>query len=435
MSNQKLRPLPSFARGLAETRALRKETGKANAKAMHVTPQGFNLGAWQCKFKRYFHRGRLNRSQIEQLKDLGFNFSIQSSSRDIFARGLKEFLAYKREHKTNLIPGRYISPSGFRLGLWQHRIRYRYKLGRLSRESLRLLNSAGFRWRGDRSQYCFTRSLEATIRYKETFGKANAPSSYITLEGFRLGEWQSKMRKFRSRHRLSRQRIKDLSRLGFVWKNPSLREKFERGILATTRFKKTFGQANALSSYRTPEGFRLGEWQWRQRIKHLKRKLREEEIKKLKAVGYDFALSPPDHFKRGFTETLKIKEKTGNANVIRSFVTRDGYKLGRWQSYMRCNYQAGRLAKDKIRRLERTGFIWNLLEHSFERGFQETIRYRKLHGTPNCPALYTTPDGYRLGQWQTRIKTNRKKQILTSAQVRRLEAIGFRWQLRTSRVH
>src|SRR5207247_9279542 len=101
-------------------------------------------------------------------------------------------------------------------------------------------------------------------------------------------------------------------------------------------------------------------------------------------------------FERGFQETVNCKVMTGNANVLREYKTPDGFKLGRWQSQQRYAYQKGCLPKEHIQRLSKIGFVWHLIKESYRRGIEETRKYKKEHGTANCPAVYVTLEGYRL---------------------------------------
>jgi hypothetical protein len=164
----------------------------------------------------------------------------------------------------------------------------------------------------------------------------------------------------------------------------------------------------------------------------MKRKYRDKELslertKSLEDLGFNFAFRPLNSLEKGIEETLKVKEKTGNPNIVRLYKTKAGFKLGRWQAFVRCKYQAGTLAKDIIRRLERIGFAWNLQDQAFQRGYRETLEYLKFHKTANCPQAYVTPEGYSLGMWQASRKAKYKKGLLSPDKIEKLNAIGFKW--------
>src|SRR3989304_2401645 len=62
-----------------------------------------------------------------------------------------------------------------------------------------------------------------------------------------------------------------------------------------------------------------------------------------------------------------------------------------------------RQCEDELRStLEFIDFVWGeSIEESFNKGFEETLRYKNQHGTANAPSNYKTPDGFNLGHWQT----------------------------------
>ena len=49
------------------------------------------------------------------------------------------------------------------------------------------------------------------------------------------------------------------------------------------------------------------------------------------------------------------------------------------------NYKKGKLSPDRIKRLEDIGFTWDMFDEQFEKGFQETLKYKKSTGNPNAP--------------------------------------------------
>jgi len=49
--------------------------------------------------------------------------------------------------------------------------------------------------------------------------------------------------------------------------------------------------------------------------------------------------------------------------------------------------------------------------------------------SPNTPHNYKTPEGYMLNSWQRGQRQNYKKNKLTPDRIKRLEAIGFTWDI------
>ena len=265
-----------------------------------------------------------------------------------------------------------------------------------------------------------------TIRYKEQTGDANAPNSYKTSEGYRLGGWQAKQRQHHKNGTISGERVKKLEEIGFMWR--PFEEAFQKGIQETLRYKKQHsGNPNAPIYFKTSRGYKLGQWQFSIRQRYKKGRLSSDNIQKIEEIG--FLWNPYERdFEDGFQATLKYKEaNSGNANAPTKYVTTEGFKLGSWQDSQRQFYKKGKINRDRINRLEKIGFKWNLIEEAFEEGFIETIRYKEQFGTPNAPRSYKTVEGYMLGGWHGMLRQLYKKGNLPSDRIRRLEEIGFIW--------
>ena len=125
---------------------------------------------------------------------------------------------------------------------------------------------------------------------------------------------------------------------------------------------------------------------------------------------------------------IKYKQQHGDANAQSTYKTPDGFNLGRWQGHQRTNFKNGTLEPDRIKKLEEIGFVWDQLEESFNKGFEETLRYKKQHGTANTPRRYKTPEGFNLGIWQSNQRKNFKTGKLEQDRIKKLEEIGFVWR-------
>jgi hypothetical protein len=194
----------------------------------------------------------------------------------------------------------------------------------------------------------------------------------------------------------------------------------------TIRYKNEFADPHAPVSYKTPEGFLLGQWQAAQKRDYNKGKLSPDRIARLEKIG--FIWNPhEEQFEKGFQETLLYKERTGNPNAPAPYKTLEGYRLGNWQSSQRDKCRKRKLSPDRIRRLEKIGFTWEITEDQFERGFQETLLYKERTGNPNAPDRYKTPEGYTLGSWQRHQMINYIKGMISPNRIKRLEDIGFIW--------
>ena len=398
-----------------------KETfGTPNVAALFKTPDGYTLGNWQQFQKQLYVRNQLSKDRMQRLESIGF---IWNPHIEAFKRGFTETEKYKIDTGNANAPGEYITPEGFKLGLWQVAKRASYKKGKLSKDVIKRFEEIGFVW--DRIDELFEKGYSETVKYKRLFGNANVPNAYITPEGFSLGKWQTRRRLEYGKNTLPQDRIKRLEEIGFTWDRRD--ESFEKGFIETLKYKKIFCTANVPQKHITPEGFKLGQWQAVKRSSYKKGILSKDFVKRLEEIGFVWDIMG-ETYEKGFNETLKYKRLFDTPNVPTDYITPEGYNLGTWQAHRRQFYKNNKLTQDQIKKLELIGFSWVRKGNSFEIGFKETLKYKQETGNANAPALYKTTEGYKLGSWQNHQKQSYKKGTLSPDKVRRLEEIGFKWR-------
>jgi len=68
-----------------------------------------------------------------------------------------------------------------------------------------------------RLEETFENGFQETLRYKKRTGSPNAPEDYKTVDGYRLGIWQTNQRSKHKKGNLSSDRVKRLEDIGFTW--------------------------------------------------------------------------------------------------------------------------------------------------------------------------------------------------------------------------
>jgi superfamily II DNA or RNA helicase/ribosome modulation factor len=407
----------AFEKGYEETLRYKKQTGDPNAPQGYKTPVGFKLGNWQSRQRDKYIKSTLPADKIKRFEEIGFVWDMLEEA---FEKGYQETLRYKKQTGNPNTPNIYKTPEGFKLGSWQNRQRAFYRKNKLSPDRIRRLEEIGFVW--DFREEFFEKGFRETLMHKKQTGDPNAPFSYITPEDFKLGIWQNNQKRYYKKGILPVDRIKRLEEIGFVW--DSREEFFEKGFEETLRYKEQTGDPNAPVDYTTSEGFKLGRWQQNQRSR--KSNLSAERIKRLEEIGFVWDILEAS-FEKGYEETLKYKEQTGNPNALQTYKTSEGYNLGHWQTTQRQIYKRGKLLPDRIKRLKQVGFIWDTLEAAFEKGFRETLKYKEQTGNPNTPQGYETSEGFKLGIWQNGQRQSYKKGKMPADRIKRFEEIGFVW--------
>ena len=417
----------AFERGFNETVKYKRLFGNANTPSQYITPEGFPLGKWQVGKRRAYKNNKLSQDIINRFKKIGFTWYRLDEA---FEYGFNETLKYKKLFGTPNAPNKYITPEGFPLGQWQSGKRSSYKRNKLPQDKIRRFEEIGFVW--DRIDEALEKAFNELLKYKVLFGHPNVPINYLTPEGFPLGHWLSFKRKCYRNNKIPKEIKKRLDDVGVIVDFDD--DSFSEGFNETIKFKSIHGTPNApctcatklgtRCSYVTPEGFPLGGWQTRQRQSYKKNKLSQDQIQQLEEIGFCWDRID-EAFEKGFNETLKYKKLFGTPNAIRTYITPEGFPLGQWQGVKRSAYNKNKLPQDKIKCFEEIGFVWDRIGETFERGFNETLKYKKFFGTPNVPYDYITPEGYNLGVWQFHRRQFYRNNRLTKDQIKRLESIGF----------
>ena len=136
-----------------------------------------------------------------------------------------------------------------------------------------------------------------------------------------------------------------------------------------------------------------------------------------------------DQWEERFKLLLHYVERHGDALVPTSYMTDDGYQLGKWVAVQRNFHRDGTLEVDRERRLEGLlGWSWCGREAMWEEGFKHMLDYVRRHGDALVPVAHKTDDGYPLGQWVATQRFFYSKGSLDSGREHRLgELPGWMW--------
>ena len=330
-------------------RAYAEEHGHVLVPTLYRAPDGFKLGGWVKMQRVAKSKGRLSREQIVKLDEYGFVWDAIQFERDSAFKHMQE---YKLQHGHVLVPWRYQTPDGFKLGSWVQTQRVAKPKGRLSREQIAKLDEYGFVW--DAIQFAWDSAFKHLQEYKLQHGHVLVPWTYQTPDGFRLGSWVNMQRTRKSR--LSREQIAKLDEYGFVW--DAIQFARDSAFKHLQEYKSQHGHVLVPATYQTPDGFKLGSWVNMQRVAKSKRRLSREQIAKLDEYGFvwdaiQFA------WDSAFKHLQEYKLQHGHVLVPQVYQTPDGFRLGGWVKMQRGAKSKGRLSREQIAKLDEYGFVWN----------------------------------------------------------------------------
>ena len=246
------------------------EHGHLNVPKKYVS-NGLCLGSWittQRLVRSGRQAGRLTEEQIARLDSIGMVWTNRLET--AWERNFRYAEAYYKEHGDLLVPVKYVTADGFKLGKWISNLRDQYLNGEqrtvLTQERIERLNGIGMQW--DVYSIRWEQNyLEAAQYYKE-HGDLNVPVGYRTETGFNLGAWVRNLRQThagKNRNRpLTTEQERRLEAIGMDWGN-RFESQWSRAYEEAARYFRQNGTLNMPVAYRTPDGFALGRWVYRQR--------------------------------------------------------------------------------------------------------------------------------------------------------------------------
>jgi Helicase associated domain len=260
-------------------------------------------------------------------------------------------------------------------------------------------------------------------QFSDREGHCRVSASQRSDDGYRLGLWVSVQRRNIDTMKPDRrQRLETLR--GWSW--DAIRDKWEEGFSHLKQFSERVGHCRVSQSYRTDDGYRLGQWVSVQRS--VKRTMKSDRRQRLEALPRWSWNAFSDKWEEGFSHLKQFSERVGYCRVSQSYTTDDGYRLGQWVSVQRAKKET--MEPDRRQRLEALlGWSWDPFFDQWEEGFSRLKDFSGRLG--HCRVLYSykCDDDYRLGQWVT--AQRRKKDQLGSDRRQRLEALpGWLWRLK-----
>ena len=312
---------------------------------------------------------------------------------------------YKEREGHCRVPQLY-QENGFRLGQWVGV--QRLAKARMSAERRERLDKIGFVW--DPFEADWEEGFHYLTKYRMRTGHCRVPALYKE-DSYPLGGWVRSQRTHEDR--LSNERRKRLKDLGFVW-DPRDAD-WEEGLQHLIIYKEREGHCR-VPVLHIEDGFPLGRWVGKQRSTNVS----EERRERLNDVGFVWD-DLDNKWETGFSYLKAYKEREGHCRVPAKH-KENGFRLGQWASVQRLNPS---LSQGRRQQLSDLGFIWDPHGAGWQEGFQYLEGFVRAHKHCRVPTEYKSEDGYKLGGWVVRQRSN--QDTLSTQQKAQLDALGFDW--------
>ncbi len=365
------------------------------------------LATWLQYQRGRYNKGQLSAERINKLKAIGVVFNpIEEDWENNFRR----LVEYKKEHGDFMIPYRvkeYDSLYG-----WVNTQRGRFRESKLDHERINRLKAIGFSF-NNKLEEDWERNYLLLVEFKKEHGDLNIPhrkKEYALLAG-----WAHNQRSIHRKGKLEKSRVNKLKKIGFVFE--LLDEAWNKWFKSLEEFKSKFGHCNV--PHNNSEFRLLNRWAQHQRGNYREGILEKDKIKRMEAIGFDFAPKDIDgDWQERLNELVAYKKKNGHLEVTPG----ENKTLNIWVSRQRARRKKGLLPGDRINKLDAIGFVWKMGNSKiFEKKFIALQEYKKEHGHLKIPI--SNP----LYAWQTHLRNQHKAGKLTEQQMQRLKEMGFNY--------
>jgi superfamily II DNA or RNA helicase len=305
------------------------------------------LGKWCSRQRQFYKEGRLSAERIKRLEELRFVWDLDET---IWEKSFQELNAYKKQYGyCNVIR----SGEHAKLSKWSTVQRRAFNKGKLSPQRIARLEAIGLMW--DPIENVWNQRFQELAAYKNHFGDCNVSLKWN--KNPELGLWCSHQRQAFKRGELSPERITRLEELEFLWVR--FEGAWEKMFGALIDYKKRFGNCNVPQGWN--EDQKLGRWVSTQRRLRKKDQLSPERMSRLSELGFvwdrlDGAWERA--WVQRYQELVAYKNRFGDCNVPKRWC--ENTTLGLWCGTQRAEYKKGKLTPERINRLEKIGFRWQL---------------------------------------------------------------------------
>jgi hypothetical protein len=174
---------------------------------------------------------------------------------------------------------------------------------------------------------------------------------------------------------------------------------------------------------------KLYHWCKNQRRFYKKGMLSDDRRELLEKIGFKWVTTNAT-FEQRLQQLREYGKRHGTLHVSQVKYPKGSaeHKLSRWVNEMRRLYNEDRLSLERINRLNKIGFVWNMEDERFSNNLKKLKRYYKDHGHFDVPQSGRYK---KLGEWVAQVRCRGLSKI---HYVKALNEIGFTWEGKKTRI-
>lgn len=339
----------------AEAKKYFEEHGDLMVPAKYKTKTGLSLGSW-LNTQRKIHNGKeegfLTQDQIDKLNAL--NIVWDSYHNLVWEKNYLEAKEYYERFGDLRVPAKYVTETGFPLGVWivmMRKARADQRFSIVTEERIQRLDEIGMSWNVISDQW-ERNYLEAVDYYRE-HGDLIVTKDYVTPNGIKLGYWIARLRINRKASKLTDDQINRLNQIGMAWDADEGR--WQIGYAAALQYSREHGNLKVPPTYVTKDGYRLGLWINLKRRQYKKGNLTNQQIEDLERIGMYWDVHA-ERWQEMYDEAKEYYEANGNLIVPNSCRAAAGYNLNLWLARMKREKDG--LTDNQIKAQNEIGMNW-----------------------------------------------------------------------------
>lgn len=178
---------------------------------------------------------------------------------------------------------------------------------------------------------------------------------------------------------------------------------------------------------RWDEDQKLATWVVNQRVLQRDGVLEPEKVELLNQLAFKW--NPhASKWLTSYLALLEYRKQFGNCRVPQDW--KENQKLAKWVSTQRVQYARGKISRERIARLEKIGFDWDLGKATWDERFAELCAFKERFKHTRVKVKW--PENPLLGAWVVEQRYNRRRNKLREDYFQRLDSIGFEWDGRVA---
>ena len=329
-----------------------EENGNLLVPAKCITQDNKKLGLWISKQRALYKENKLVPNRIALLEKIGMIWHpVDMRWNEYYDQAAD----YYHDNGNLLVPQKYVTTEGIRLGYWINSQRKNYREKVLSKERIISLEKIGMVW--DPADAQWNEYYNSLIAYCDAYGSSLVPLRYIDKENKQLGYWVSRQRSYNKSNKLSEKKKRLLEKVGMVW-NPASMTWNEKYRIA----KQYYNEYNNLrvSNSFFYKNINLGSWLQTQRCNYDKNLLDDNQIKRLNKIGMEWISTRSEDYiwERNYNTALEFFKKYKHLFIPTSYYSEDGVNIGRWLYDQKLKYKKDSLSEYKKNKLKLLDDSW-----------------------------------------------------------------------------